>query len=87
MRFPVALGAKLIAKDTVAPVFRVAGNVGKPDKTKIVLGAARLMLEIVAAVVPVFWIEKVKLSVLPTARGVKITAPDAVTGMEVEPLV
>ena len=87
VRFPVLLGAKPIEKLTVAPWFRVAGRPGSADREKIALGAPRLMLERVAGVVPVFWIEKVKLSVLPTASGVKSTAPLGRTVTAVEPLV
>ena len=87
VRFAVLLGVKLMEKLMVAPGFRVAGSPGKLDRANIVLGAARLMLDSVVAVVPPFSIEKVKLSVLPTASGAKITAPLAVTGTAVDPLV
>ena len=87
VRFAVLLGAKLMEKLMVAPGFRVAGRAGKLVRANMVLGAARLMLESVVAVVPPFSIEKVKLPVLPTASGAKITAPFGVTGTAVDPLV
>jgi hypothetical protein len=87
VRLAVLLGAKLMIKLIVAPGFRVAGRPGKLDRANIVLGAARLMLESVVAVVPPFWIENVRLSVFPTARGTKMTAPFGVTGTAVDPLV
>jgi hypothetical protein len=86
VRFAVLFGAKLIEKLTLAPGFSVAGRPGTVDRANIVLGAARLMLESVVAVVPTFWMENVKLSLFPTAKGVKITAPPAATGTADDPL-
>ena len=54
VRLPVLLGTKLIGNVMAAPASRLTGRAGNWEREKTVLAAARLILEIAAALVPVF---------------------------------
>ncbi len=79
VKLPRLLGTKFAEKVIVPPGFSVVGRLGSCWRLKTVLAAARLMLEIVAPLVPVFWIEKVKLALPATGVGWKITTPPTAT--------
>ena len=54
VRLPILFGAKPMVNVVAAPGARFNGSDGICESGNRVLGAARLMLEIVAALVPVF---------------------------------